>query len=190
MTRSCPRRRSRRVSWPFLIATPLWGRRGLTGPSRQARIARDGCVLGREPRALPDRVDLEGGGTGPGGGSAVAGRGAALRGDQPIEPGDLTFVLVQTVVHQLEGVRVEPVADGAQRGAQVAEPVLQVTEEGQAHREAVLLEVMDVGGFEQLEEELLAALGQPVDVLLAGGEAVLLDLERAVREEPLEAWVQ
>jgi hypothetical protein len=49
---------------------------------------------------------------------------------------------------------------------------------------------VDVGGFEQLEEELLAALGQPVDVLLAGGEAVLLDLERAVREEPLEAWVQ
>src|SRR6266542_3699590 len=94
MTRSCPRRRSRRVSWPFLFATPLWGRRGLTGLSRQARIARDGCVLGREPRALPDRVDLEGGGTGPGGGSAVAGRGAALRGDQPIEPGDLTFVLV------------------------------------------------------------------------------------------------
>src|SRR6266511_4065064 len=43
----------------------------------------------------------------------------------------------------------------------------QVPEEGQPHGEAVLLEVVDVGRFEQLEEDLLAAFGQAIDVLLA-----------------------
>jgi hypothetical protein len=66
----------------------------------------------------------------------------------------------------------------------------QVAEEGESQGEPVLLEIVHLGRLEQLLEQPLAAGCQAVHVLLPGGEAGLLDLERAIRREPFEARVE
>jgi hypothetical protein len=110
------------------------------------------------------------------------------------------------VVHQLDGVGVHALAGCPHRGAQVGQPFLevaapplelveaglrpQVAEEGQSHGEPVLLQLVAVGRLQELVEQPVALVGQPVDVLLARGEGRDLDVEVAGGGQPLEARVE
>src|SRR6266545_4408227 len=77
-------------------------------------------------------------------------------------------------------------------GDEPVEPGLgtQVAEERQTQGEPVLLQVVHVGRLEELVEQAVASLGQPVHVLLAGGERGDLDVEGPVAGQSLQAWVE
>src|SRR6266540_2883864 len=52
------------------------------------------------------------------------------------------------------------------------------------------LQLVHVGRLEELVEQAVASLGQPVHVLLAGGERGDLDVEGPVAGQSLQAWVE